>query len=86
MKYTGYFADIRDVPYKVEITTAKNGEDKELVLSGESPVTLSIEGELYDTFKGEACTIRIVTDEVFEDMYTSQTDESTVVVTNNSTG
>lgn len=86
MTYTGYFADVKDVPYKVEITTQKEAPDKVLLLSGESPVTITIDQDLYDTFKGQTCTIRIVTDEVFKDMYTNKPDDSTVTVTNIITG
>lgn len=81
MKYVGEFTSLYDKRYKVEIiTNYDTTQTKEITLAAD-PVTITTESDgLFAPIKSRSCSITIVSNEVYFDMYAASAKQNTVTV------
>ena len=74
MLYKGYFKTNKEESILVEIITGNSTENDsittDLVFSGESPVIISTESDgLFSPIKSRSCTVTLVAEQPYYDMY-----------------
>lgn len=86
MIYSGIFRNINDEVIQVEIITSSGEGEVELMFSGESPVTITQSSDgLYSPIKSRSCTITIVAEGPYLDMYSASSHGTKVIVRNQTT-
>lgn len=81
MKYIGYFRDINNSLYSVEIETKNGITSKELTLGG-SPFTteMSGDGTIYSPIKYSGATLEIVSEDYLFDLYNAKAHDVKVIL------
>lgn len=85
MKYSGKFATTKDQIIEVNIVTNNDSsEETELMFADDSPVmiTQSSSDGVFSAIKSRACTITILTKEIYLDIYSASSQGTTIEVTN----
>lgn len=84
MKYEGRFRTLKDDMIQVIIITNNSTtEEKELTFSNESPVMISQSSDgIFSPIKSRSCTIKVVTKEVYFDIYSGSSHGTSVAVNN----
>lgn len=84
MKYVGRIQSLAGVNYKVVIIS--NNDDTEttnITLSGNEPITIESDSDdLFSPIKSRSCTINMVSEDYYFDMYSSTAQGTSVTVTN----
>lgn len=83
MKYIGEFYNLDGHLIEVKIVT--NGDDneqKELLLAADPLTITAVSDGLFTPIKSANCTIRILTEKIYADMYANTSQQSEVTVTN----
>lgn len=85
MKYTGYFKNLNEVPYKVIIDTGGTGETE--IILGSNPFTVNWEGSetIYKPLKLSGASISIVTNSYLFDIYNPTANGTKVQLFKNNT-
>ena len=81
MKYIGEFISLNDKQYKVEIITNGISSAETNITLGTDPVTITTESDgLFSPIKSRSCTINIVSDDFYFDMYASAAKQNEVLI------
>lgn len=81
MKYIGEFISLNDKQYKVEIITNGISSAETKITLGTDPVTITTESDgLFSPIKSRSCTINIVSDDFYFDMYASAAKQNEVLI------
>ena len=89
MKYTGRFKNIKEETIQVNIITNNStAQETEIRFADESPVVITQESSdgIFSPIKSRSCTITIVTNDVYLDMYSGSSHGTKVIVNNLTTG
>ena len=81
MKYIGEFISLNNKQYKVEIITNGISSAETKITLGTDPVTITTESDgLFSPIKSRSCTINIVSDDFYFDMYASAAKQNEVLI------
>ena len=81
MKYIGEFISLNDKQYKVEIITNGISSAETKITLGTDPVIITTESDgLFSPIKSRSCTINIVSDDFYFDMYASAAKQNEVLI------
>ena len=87
MKYIGKFSNRNNELIEVNIITNDSDYQTTEITLGETPVVISQSSDgIFSPIKSRSCTITIVTNDYFPDMYTSESHGTKVIVNNVSKG
>lgn len=87
MKYIGKFSNRNNELIEVNIITNNSENQTTEITLGETPVVISQTSDgIFSPIKSRSCTITIVTNDYFPDMYTSESHGTKVIVNNVSKG
>lgn len=85
MKYIGYFKDLKNRLYTLNIITGGDSSSNKEITLGDSPFTteMSSSGKtLYKSAKYQSATVNIVSDEYYFDMYSSKAHDNRIILYN----
>ena len=85
MKYIGYFRDLKNRLYTLNIITGGDSSSTKEITLGDSPFTTEMNSSgktLYKSAKYQSATINIVSDEYYFDMYSSKSHDNKVILYN----
>ena len=81
MKYIGEFISLNNKQYKVEIITNGISSAETKITLGTDPVIITTESDgLFSPIKSRSCTINIVSDDFYFDMYASAAKQNEVLI------
>lgn len=85
MIYVGYFSDINDKKYKIQIITGDNTESIQEVTLGNSPVVIDLVGgdNIYKECKYSSATIKMISNDYKFDLYSAYAHSNKVEISNN---